>query len=145
MLAKIVQDRRDLALLLIRIAFGVIFFFYGWRHITGLEGYTDAYANRFHIPFPSFFAPLVASLEIVGGAAALLGIFTRYVGLLLAIVMVVSTLTGKLPAGLAQGRDLLGITGFWDIDFSLFTMGVALLLMGPGKFAVEQLIFKREL
>ncbi|MBI3659675.1 DoxX family protein [Candidatus Acetothermia bacterium] len=145
MLAKIFQDQRDIALLLIRIAFGLIFCLYGWRHVTGLEGYTATFANRFHIPFPNVLAPLVAWVELLGGAAALFGFFVRYAGILLAVVMVVSTFAVKLPAGLAKGGDILGLTGFWDVDLSLFTMGITLLLMGPGRYALEQFIFKREL
>jgi hypothetical protein len=49
--------------------------------------------------------------------------------------MIVSTLTVKLPAGLEKGFDVLGLTNFWDIDLSLFTMGVVLLLMGPGRYS----------
>ena len=146
MLAKLFVEKKDLALLIIRIAFGLIFFFYGWRHLEGLDRYVQTF-TRAQIPFPEMLAPFVAGLELVGGAVAFLGIFTRYAGLLLAIVMIVSTLTVKLPGGLAQNprRDPIGITGAWDIDFALFTMGVVLLLMGPGKYALEHLIFKREL
>jgi putative oxidoreductase len=80
MLAKLIQDRRDLALLLVRIAFGLVFFVFGWRHVSGLEGYTNAFVARFHIPLAGITAPLVAWLELLGGAAALLGVFTRYAG-----------------------------------------------------------------
>lgn len=145
MLAKLLQERRDMALLMVRLAFGLIFLMYGWRHIVDLAGYTDAFVNRYYIPLPHVMAPFVAWLELLGGFAALLGIFTRYIGLLLAITMVVATFTAKLPAGLAAGQDPLGLSRFWDIDFALFTLGVVLLLMGPGKFALEQKLFKREL
>jgi putative oxidoreductase len=144
MLAQLLQERKDMALLIVRLALGLIFLMYGWRHVTDLAGYTEAFV-KWQIPFAHGVAPLVAWLEVLGGLAVLLGIFTRYSGLLLAIVMAVATFVAKLPAGLAAGKDPLGLSRFWDIDFSLFALGVVLLLMGPGKFALEQWLFKREL
>ena len=145
MLARLIQDKQDLALLIVRVALGMIFIIYGWRHVAGLEGYTNAFANNFGIPLPEIMAPLAAYTELLGGAAVLLGVLTRYAGAALAIVMVVSTLTVKLPQGLANGNDFLGLTGVWDIDLSLFAMGVALLLVGPGAYSLERKLFGREL
>jgi len=152
MLAKWIQERRDLALFLVRLAFGLIFLLFGGRHVTNLEGYTSTFTNA-GIPAPQVLAPIVAYLEILGGAAAILGIFTRYAGGLLAIVMIVSSTTVKMPAAFSinpqtntvRARDFLGLTNFWDIDLSLFTMGVVLLLMGPGRWALEYALFKREI
>ena len=145
MLARIFHNSQDMALLLLRLAGGLIFFVYGWRHVADVTGFTEAFANRFHIPLAGLFAPLVAWVELLGGLAVVVGIFTRYAGLLLAVVMVVSTLQVKLPAGLAADRDLLGLTGFWDLDLSLFAMAGALILMGPGRFALESRFSQREL
>lgn len=145
MLARLIQDKHDWALLLLRLAMGLIFIIYGWRHVSGLEGYTNAFANQFNIPLPEIMAPLAAYAELLGGVAVLLGILTRYAGAVLAVVMVVSTLTAKLPAGLANGNDFLGLTGFWDLDLTLFVMGVVLLLAGPGSLALERGLFGREL
>lgn len=145
MLARLIQDKQDLALLLLRLALGLIFIIYGWRHVVGLEGYTNAFANNFGIPLPEIMAPLAAYAELIGGIAVLLGVLTRYAGAVLAIVMVVSTLTVKLPGGLANGNDFLGLTGFWDLDLSLFVMGLALLLVGPGAYSLERGLFGREL
>lgn len=154
MLANLLKDNRDLALLVIRIAFGLIFMMFGWRHVQGLQGYIGMYTS-IGIPAPDFMAPFVAWVEFLGGLAALVGIFTRYAGLLLAIVMVVSGATVKIPGtfqvdpvtGASQAQDLLGLTnsGGWNIDLSLFAMGVALLFLGPGKIALEMALFKKEL
>ncbi len=152
MLARLIEEKKDIALLLVRIAFGLIFIVYGWRHVTGLEGYEQTF-TRVGIPLPGLMAPFVAWLEFLGGIAALVGVLTRYAGGLLAIVMVVSTLTVKLPAafrvnpdtGATPARDPLGLSGIWDIDFALLVMGLVLFLMGPGKASLERGLFKREL
>jgi putative oxidoreductase len=145
MLAQYLQSKQDAALLLMRLALGLVFLDYGWQHVSHVEGFTNAFADRFHIPLAEFSAPFVAWVELLGGLAVILGLFTRYAGLLLANTMVVSTLQVKMPAGLAQGRDPLGLTGFWDLDLSLFALGVALLLVGPGKYSLERMLFQREL
>lgn len=145
MLARLVRDKQDWALLLMRVALGLIFIVYGWRHVVGLEGFTNAFANQFNIPWPAITAPLAAYVELLGGVAVLLGVLTRYAGAALAIVMVVSTLTVKLPTGLENGNDILGLSGFWDLDLALFTMGIALSLAGPGAYALERGLFGREL
>jgi putative oxidoreductase len=136
---------RDVALLVLRLTLGLVFLDYGWHHLLGVSAFTDAFANRFHIPLAELSAPLVAGVELFGGLAAVLGIFTRHAGFLLAITMIVSTLQVKLPAGLAQGRDPLGLIGFWDLDLSLFAIGIALLLMGSGRLSLAWLLFRREI
>lgn len=154
MLANLFKENRDLALLVIRIAFGLIFTMYGWRHVQGLQAYAGMFTNL-GFPAPDLLAPFVAWIEFLGGLAALVGIFTRYAGLLLAIVMVVSSVTVKIPGvfqvdpttSASRAQDLLGLTngGGWNLDFCLFAMGVALLFLGPGKIALETALFKKEL
>jgi len=145
MFERIFGTQLDLALLLLRVSFGLIFAIYGWLHVVDVAGFTDAFANRFNIPFASISAPFVAWVEFLGGIAAMLGIFTRYSGLLLAITMVVSTLVVRMPAGLQEGRDFLGLIGHWDFDLILFSVGIALMILGPGKYSVEKFVLKREL
>jgi len=145
MLARIFGSQLDIALLLLRISFGLIFAIIGWFHVSDVGGFTNAFANRFNIPLAEFSAPLVAWVEFLGGIGALLGIFTRYSGLLLAITMLVSTVAVRLPEGLQEGRDFLGLIGHWDIDLLLFAVGVALMVLGPGRYSVERLVLKQEI
>lgn len=76
-------------------------------------------------------ARLLQSRQEVGGA--------------LAIFMVVPTLTVRLPQSLAEGRDVLGLTGFWDLDSALAGIGLALALVGPGAHALETERLRREI
>jgi len=148
MLARVFGNQRDLALLLVRIVLGGIFILYGWKHIEGLTGYTNLFV-ALNIPAAQVLAPLIAWLEFLGGIAILAGIFTRYSGLLLAGLMVVAILMVKFPAATANPEDILGLTNSqsasWNIDLSLLTMSLALLLLGPGKWSLEMALFKKEL
>jgi putative oxidoreductase len=130
---------------LLRVIIGLIFAVYGWRHLADLSGYIGAYDQAFNIPLPGLMAPLVAGTHFVGGLAVAVGVLTRYAGGALAITMVVSTLTVRLPQGLAEGRDFLGLTGFWDLDLALAGIGVALVLVGPGAYALETKLLGREI
>lgn len=145
MLARTLQSRQDAALLLLRVVLGLIFVVYGWRHMSDVSGYISAYDQAFNIPLPWLFAPLVASIHLFGGFLVIFGVLTRYIGALMAITMVVSTLTVRLPQGLAEGQDFLGLTGFWDLDLALAGIGVALMLTGPGVYALETKLLGREI
>lgn len=153
MLARLIREQTDLALLVLRVGLGLLFLVKGWLHVTGLEGYTNAFANNFGIPIPQVLAPLTAYVELIGGAATLLGVLTRYAGGALAIVMAVATLQVRLPAafrvnpetGEARAQDFLGLNGFWDLELSLFILALALFLAGPGAYSLERALFRREL
>jgi putative oxidoreductase len=145
-----IGDRRDLALLLVRIVMGLIFILYGWKHIAGLEGYTGFFAFL-NIPLPEFVAPFVAWLEFLGGIAILTGIFTRYSGILLAITMLVAIVMYKFGAATVEPEDFLNLglannsSPSWNVELMLLTMGLTMFFMGPGKMSLEVAMFKKEL
>lgn len=143
MFDKKIGTRTDSALLVLRIALGFIFLVYGWLHVTGLEQFISAFDGKFGFPAPVFLATITAWGELLGGIAVLVGVFTRYAGALLAFIMAVAAVFVKLPNGLQEGRDIFGLTGFWDLDLTLFAVGIALLLAGAGKYSVDAWLAKR--
>lgn len=149
MLGQLIGDKRELALLILRIGLGVIFIAAGARHVIGLEGYTGMF-DRVGIPAPGIMAPFVAWLELLGGVAILVGALTRLVGGLLAIVMLVAIFASKIPAIYAPRNDvapevtLWGFLGNIQVELSLLTLSVVVLLMGAGKYAIDQVISRRQ-
>ncbi len=148
MLAAIFKDNRDLGMLVMRISFGLVFALYGWGHLQAIDGYQGFYGSL-GIPAPEITATVVAWLEFLGGIAVIIGLLTRYFGLLLAIVMVVSSATYKIPVSLENPTDIFGLTSLagnpsWNLDFLLFSIGLALVFMGPGKIGLDMLLFKSE-
>ena len=73
-------------LFLLRITWGHQFFLIGLKKFHGMEGVIQLF-DSWHVPFPHFAAPLVATLEVVGGTALVLGLGSRFFALLLSIVM----------------------------------------------------------
>lgn len=128
----------DLSLLILRVALGLIFIVFGWLHVTGLEGYTQMFDEQFGFVAPGLLALLAAWAELIGGITVLLGIFTRLGAGLLAIVMLVAMIFVKIPAGLAAGNDILGLTQFWDKDLALFAIAVVLVISNAGAYALRR-------
>lgn len=105
-------------------------------------------------PFPEIHAHAIGAIEIVGGICLLLGLFTNIFALLFAIEMVVAMLTTKI--GMYLGTSPLPLppvppkVGFWAVvheirdDYTLFFAMIFLLIVGPGKFALDRLFFRRD-
>ncbi len=77
---------KNLGLLLLRVSVGIIFIYHGWSKLGNMDPVVGTFADM-GFPFPAFFAYVIAIAELLGGACAVLGIFTRLVGLGLAIIM----------------------------------------------------------
>jgi len=112
----------------VRIAMGVIFVIAGWQKFqAGMDAVTGSFV-KMGIPAPGVAAPFIAALELVGGALLILGIATRWLGLLFAIQFVVATFYVKLPVGWPGAR----------LDLMLLVGGVLLFFAGPGHAAVDE-------
>ena len=82
------------------------------------------------IPMPQIMGPFVSFLELGGGIALIIGLFTRYLGVLFAIEFAVATyvtwiVTGK---GFQPSR----------IDILLVVAALSLAVNGAGMFAVDR-------
>jgi len=99
--------RKNLPIILIRVIVGVVFLTEG---ILKFLDPVELGAGRFaHIglPLPGVLAPVVAVVEIVAGAATMLGLYAGDAALALLVVILVALITTKIPI-------LLG-HGFWRV------------------------------
>lgn len=127
--------------LIVRLTLGVVFVAHGLDKFFDLfgSGGFQATAAMFDNDLglhPGWFHAAVGSTgELVGGILILLGLFTRFGGMLIAGTMVVAILTVHLPNGLFA-RD----GGF---EYPLVCLGAALGLMlsGGGAFSLDRLLF----
>jgi uncharacterized membrane protein YphA (DoxX/SURF4 family) len=81
---------------------------------------------QMRMPAPRLFGSIIPTLELVGGVLVLLGLSTRWIGLLFITQFLVITFDVKLP------RPAPG--GGWDsarIDLMLLAAAVMLVLAGP--------------
>ncbi len=88
------------------------------------------------VPIPGFTAPAVGVLELVGGAALVVGLLGRLVPALLAIDMLGAIIFVHFKNGFFLP------TGY-EFALLLFGISAALALAGPGQLSVHAMIARR--
>jgi len=115
----------DIGVLLIRLALAAVFIAHGWGKFSDMTGTVGFFSS---LGINSLFAYLVAATELLGGVAMLLGIWTKWAGILLAIVMIGAIYFVKFAKG-PMGYEL-------ELTLLLTALGVS--MMDPGKYAVHK-------
>lgn len=130
-------NRTDLAIGAVRAVVGITYFMHGWQKLfmMGVPGVAGYFGN-IGIPAPMAAATFISVLELVGGAALLVGLFTRWVALLLAIDALTATLLVHVPKGFFAPDGI-------ELTLLLFVGLVAVLLAGPGAYATGRLVVRR--
>jgi putative oxidoreductase len=145
MLTKLsTKTANNIVLLILRLVLGVIFIAHGYPKlfVFGVSGFAK-FLSGLGVPIPEFFAVVVILVEFVGGIALILGIFTRWVALLLAIDMLIATLLVKIKVGLIAPMDKPGVGA--ELDLALLAGALVLLVFGPGSISVELGLLKKEI
>src|SRR5579864_8149948 len=122
---------RDLALLGLRIGLGVLFILAGWGKVSHVAGVVGLW-QRLHLPLPHVFGPIHAIVEFGGGILLIAGLWTRLVGLLLAVDMLGALLLVKIHTRTFIQQEWLA---FW--------MSLALLAVGAGRLSLDALLRAR--
>ena len=126
------------AMVPLRIVLGVIFVHAGYGKLRRGIGGFSSWLGELGIPLPRVAGPLVAALEIVGGLALVVGLFTSWVAIPLAVSMLVATWVNavKLRLPFAGNENAQG----WELDLLLIALLVALILGGSGPLSLDALI-----
>jgi len=143
MLARVTAPFRDLVPLPLRVVMGLAFMVHGYPKITHLALTAESFGQRGFVP-GLFWGPLVAFVEVVGGAGLVLGLLTRYWGAAIAIEMVVTTLRVKVPRGtsfVSTGGQGIG----YELDLIYLAVALALVVLGSGSLSVDRSVLKRDL
>ena len=116
--------------LLARITLGYIFIESGWGKFHHLDKVVEFFAEL-KIPAPQIQAPFVAGVELVCGAAVLLGFATRFLSIPLIGTMIVAILTAKL-------NDLTGVSDLFAASEYLYILLLLYLVVdGAGCLSVD--------
>jgi putative oxidoreductase len=110
----------------LRVFLGITFITHGALKFMAMAG-TVQFFTHIGIPLPGVAAPVIALLEVAGGLALILGIGTQIVSILLAIDMLMAAVLVKGSAGFVGG---------YEFELSLLVALVALVLSGPGAWAL---------
>lgn len=125
---------RPLTLLLLRVGVGIVFMGNGYPKFWGrrLE-HIDEFVHVAHLP--AYFVYIAGALELGGGALLILGLFTRFFGLLLAGEMAVALWRDEKifqhPLAIEQ----------WGLAMVLGVASFAIATFGPGSFSLDRLFF----
>lgn len=134
----------DIALLLLRVATGVIFIPHGWSKVFGAGGPGVFAADLPAYGVPSFLGYIAAYAEMFGAVLLIAGLLTRIDAFLLACTMAAAALLVKLPEALYEvppgwGKLLAGIRGM-ELELALLAMSLALVLTGAGRYSLDALL-----
>jgi putative oxidoreductase len=136
-LLRFLDSQEWIAVLLARLSVGVLFFESGRGKLFYRLNELVEYFAQLGVPFPHLQAPMVASIEFVGGICLVLGIATRLVSAPLAVIMVVAILTAQLDKAKTVG-DFLYLP-----EVLLLVIFLWLIFSGPGRFALDNYIARK--
>ena len=118
----------DQALLVLRVAVGLIFVAHGWPKLKNLKGTQEWFGSVGFYP-GWLWGTLVSLLEGIGGPLLIIGFGTQPLGLLLAIQMLVAAVWQK-----KQGKNF---SGGYELDLLLAAACLALATAGGGAISLE--------
>lgn len=126
----------DLSLLSFRLLVGAFLVYGVADNVLSAERMTEfaAFLGRFGFPAPDLMAPLSAYAQLFCGVAFVLGLCTRWAGLVCAINFVVAVV---------MVDRLQGVRASFPAA-SLVLFGLYMATHGPGRFALDALVLGRE-
>ena len=122
----------DAVLLLTRMSVGAFLIWGVWDNITSAEHMANfaTFLKQYGFVQPDMMAPLGVAVQFLCGAAFILGLATRWAGLLCAVNFVIAIVMVDQHAGLR------GAYPAW----SLVLIGLLLATLGPGRIAMDTLL-----
>jgi putative oxidoreductase len=123
---------------ILRLVTGFLFAAHGWQKFNEFTvAGTQASFAKMGVPAAEIAAPVVATLELVGGIALILGVLTRVFAALLAVNMLGALILVHAPAG------VFAAAGGYELVLLLATAALAVALVGAGKVSVDKVLFGR--
>jgi putative oxidoreductase len=126
------------ALTILRVIAGFLFAAHGWQKFSEFTiAGTQASFAKMGVPAAELAAPIVATLELVGGIALILGVLTRVFAALLALDMLGALFLVHASAG------VFAATGGYELVLLLAAGALAIALAGAGRLSADAALFGR--
>ena len=126
----------DIALLFLRVSTGLVFFMHGWQKWEGGVAGVTAFLTSLQFPMPAMFAVLLIAAEVIGGAALVLGAFTRLAAKFTIVVAAVALLTVHVSKGFFISN------GGYEFILLLLAASIMILVVGPGTWSLDKKFIK---
>lgn len=126
----------DAALLLMRASVGAFLVWGVWDNITSAEhmGRFVSFLKQYGFVYPELLAPFDVTVQFLCGLGFILGFLTRWAGFVCAVNFLVAIVMVDHHAGVR------GAYPAW----SLVAIGLVLATVGPGRFALDRALARRE-
>ena len=130
------EGARPAALLLGRLAVGLLFMSTGWGKVHDIPKVTHFF-QTLGIPAPGFHAVLVGYSELLCGTALVVGLLSRLATIPLIVSMIVALITAK-------HSDIHGIFDLVGQDeFTYLVVLVMIAVLGPSRLSLDHLLARR--
>jgi putative oxidoreductase len=127
-------------LLFVRLYWGVQLTQNGWGKLHNLARVTEFFGSL-GLPAPGPTATFVATVEFTGGILLIIGLFSRFIGLVLTIDMTMAYVFGDREALLSIFSDP---GKFYVADpYTFLFAALVILIFGPGMFALDTYLLRR--
>ncbi|WP_202080872.1 DoxX family protein [Caldalkalibacillus salinus] len=131
------MNKTDISLFIVRIVLGLTFLVHGVEKFQMGLGNVAGFFESLGVP--GMLAYIVGPIEMIGGIAMLLGLGTRVVGVLFAIIMVGAITIVKWDAGLLGNET----SGGYELDLLLLAVSVQMAMTGSRMLSLDH-FFTRE-
>lgn len=131
-------DRVPIAPLVLRVVLGALFIWHGVdKYDAGIENVEDTF-RMWGVPAPAVAAAVVPVVEIVAGAALILGLLTRVAAVALGLILVGALLWAK-DILTSDGTGIISSTPVpgAEVDLAYLAGLIALVFLGPGRWSVD--------
>ncbi|SES01977.1 DoxX family protein [Psychrobacillus sp. OK032] len=130
------MDKLGVSTLLLRLVLGVSFFIHGLVKFQGGIEHTVGWFDS--IGILGFFAYVVATLELVGGIALILGIGTRVVSAFFIVLMLGAIVKVKFAVGFLGTPEMAG----YELDLAFLVIALFLVINGSKYLSIDEAFFK---
>lgn len=139
--------RPEVGLLILRLSMGIIFFLHGWMKLAGgQESFVREMLAMVGWTIPNALLWLLALAELLGGLALILGLYSRWAAVVLAVEMIVVVALFHVR----QGFFIVAIPNVplaFGFEFHLALVGglACIALAGSGRWALEDVLLRRSI
>lgn len=130
------MKNKEIGKVILRVILGLTFFIHGLSKFQGGISNTVGYFDSLGIP--GFLAYPVAAIELIGGIAVILGISSKVIGLLFALIMLGAIFTAKLSLGFLGDGQMAG----YELEVLLLAMSIYFISAERADLSLDNKLFK---
>ncbi|PLT30655.1 oxidoreductase [Peribacillus deserti] len=128
--------KKQYAAAMLRVLLGLVFLIHGYSKFQGGIQNTAGFFES--LGLPGFTAYIVASIELAGGLAMIVGIGTRYIGVLFALILAGAIVKVKWTAGFLGNGQMAG----YELDLILLVLSIYFVINNRTELALENTFHK---